>query len=171
MAEVVGLPLLPWQPHALDVGLEEEDGHWAYPDVAVAVARQNGKTGGVLHPRILTGLLLWGERILHSAQNRELPRESFLEIAEILETRFPRRLASRPRRANGQESPPHVEWRFLPDRRPPPRRPPRATPRMWSSSTKYANTTTPLSSPPSSPRLNTSKNPQVWWASNAGDPD
>ena len=60
VAEVVGLPLLPWQQHALDVGLEEEDGHWAYPDVAVAVARQNGKTGGVLHPRVLTGLLLWG---------------------------------------------------------------------------------------------------------------
>ena len=170
VAEVIGLPLLPWQAHALDVGLEEENGHWAYPDVAVAVARQNGKTGGVLHPRILTGLLLWGERILHSAQNRELPRESFLEIAEILETRFPRRLLARPRRANGQESLRMTNggsYRIVAPRPDAPRG--HHADLIVLDEVREYHDTSFISAV--LPTQNTSRNPQVWWASNAGDPD
>ena len=77
LADVIGFPLLEWQQYALDVGMETVDDmvdRWAYSDVAIAVSRQNGKTGGVLQPRILVGLLQLGEKILHSAQNRDLPQ-------------------------------------------------------------------------------------------------
>ena len=170
LAEVIGIPLLEWQRYALDVGMERVGDHWKYPDVAIAVARQNGKTGGVLQPRILTGLLLWGERFLHSAQNRELPRESFLEIAGILESRFPERLAARPRRANGQES---IRMRNggsykIVAPRPDAPRGLHADVVVLDEVREY-RTTDFLSA--ILPTLNTSKDPQVWYASNAGDPD
>jgi phage terminase large subunit-like protein len=167
---VIGRPLLDWQAHALEVGLEVEDGRWAYPDVAVAVARQNGKTGGVLNMRILTGLLLWGESILHSAQNRDLPRESFLEIAETLETHFPSRLAGRPRRANGQEAVRLANggvYRIVAPRPEAPRGH-HADLIVLDEIREYDNTAF-LSA--ILPTTNTSRNPQVWYASNAGDPD
>jgi phage terminase large subunit-like protein len=161
---------LAWQRHALDVGLERSDAGWAYPDVGIAVARQNGKTRGILGTRILTGLLLWGESILHSAQNRDLPRESFLEIAEILETRFPGRLVGRPRRANGQES---VRlgnggsYRILAPRPDAPRGF-HADLIVLDEIREYRDTSF-LSA--ILPTANTSPDPQVWYASNAGDPD
>jgi phage terminase large subunit-like protein len=169
--EVVGRPLLPWQAYALDVGLEvEADGSWAYADVAVAVARQNGKTGGCLEPRILVGLLLWGESILHSAQNRDLPRESFLAVAEILEARFPGRLASRPRRANGQETirmRNGGSYRIIAPRPDAPRGH-HADLVVLDEVREYRDTSFVSAILPTQ---NTSPNPQVWWASNAGDPD
>jgi phage terminase large subunit-like protein len=168
--EVVGKPLLPWQAYALDVGLEHDNGRWAFSDVAVAVARQNGKTGGVLEPRILVGLLLWGEAILHSAQNRDLPRESFLAIAEVLESRFPGRLASRPRRANGQETirmRNGGSYRIIAPRPDAPRGH-HADLIVLDEVREYHDTAFVSAILPTQ---NTSPNPQVWWASNAGDPD
>jgi phage terminase large subunit-like protein len=168
--EVVGRPLLPWQAYALDVGLEHDNGRWAFADVAVAVARQNGKTGGVLEPRILVGLLLWGEAILHSAQNRDLPRESFLAIAEVLESRFPGRLASRPRRANGQETirmRNGGSYRIIAPRPDAPRGH-HADLIVLDEVREYRDTSFVSAILPTQ---NTSPNPQVWWASNAGDPD
>jgi len=171
VAEVVGRPLLPWQTTALEVGLETTDtGAWAYRDVAVAVARQNGKTGGILETRILTGLLLWGERVLHSAQNRELPRESFLAIADTLETRFPGRLAARPRRANGQETVRMGNggsYRIIAPRPDAPRG--HVADLIVIDEVREYRDTAFVSA--ILPTLNTSQNPQVWWASNAGDPD
>jgi phage terminase large subunit-like protein len=170
VAEVIGLPLLPWQSYALDVGMEMEGDAYAYPDVGVAVARQNGKTGGVLQPRILTGLLVFGEGVLHSAQNRELPRESFLEIAEILETRFPSRLASRPRRANGQETIRMTNggsYRIIAPRPDAPRGH-HADVVVIDEVREYRDTAFISAILPT---LNTSRNPQTWYASNAGDPD
>jgi hypothetical protein len=170
VASVVGRPLLGWQSHALAVGLETVDGRWAYPDVGVAVARQNGKTGGILEIRALTGLLVFGERILHSAQNRDLPRESFLSIASILESRFGSSIAYGPRRANGQESVTMHNggsYRIVAPRADAPRG--RTADliildevREYSSDEFVAAIL---------PTLNTSADPQVWYASNAGDPD
>jgi phage terminase large subunit-like protein len=170
LAQTVGVPLLPWQSYALDVGLERTPRGWAYRDVAVAVARQNGKTRGILRTRILTGILLWGERILHSAQNRDLPRETFLEVAEILEARFPRRLAGRPRRANGQEAirmRNGATYRILAPRPDAPRGH-HADLIVLDEIREYRDTAFIAAILPT---LNTSRDPQVWWASNAGDPD
>ena len=169
---MIGKPLLDWQRYALDVGLEHDNGRWAYNDVAIAVARQNGKTGGaggVLGTRILTGLLLWGESVLHSAQNRDLPRESFLEIAEVLQTRFPGRLASRPRRANGQETIRMANggsYRIIAPRSDAPRGH-HADLVVLDEIREYRDTAFVAAILPTQ---NTSPNPQVWYASNAGDP-
>jgi phage terminase large subunit-like protein len=171
VAEVTGRPLLPWQSYTLDVGLETTgDRAWAYRDVGIAVARQNGKTGGILETRILTGLLLWAERILHSAQNRELPRESFLAIADILETRFASRLAARPRRANGQETVRMRNggsYRIIAPRPDAPRG--HVADLVVIDEIREYRDTAFVSA--ILPTLNTSANPQVWYASNAGDPD
>lgn len=77
------------------------DGNWLYPEVAKIVARQNGKTE-LLKPHVCTRLRQ-GRRIMHSAQNRELPREVFGHIAEHMQSVHFKELAKPPRFANGQE--------------------------------------------------------------------
>ena len=71
-------------------------------EVAVIVARQNGKTT-LLIPLILQRLLQ-GQRIMHTAQDRVLPREVFVEVAELLVKHYPNMLHGLPRFANGTES-------------------------------------------------------------------
>jgi terminase large subunit-like protein len=96
-AAVAGLELMPWQVTAAR-HLMAGNGKWQYPEVAVVVARQNGKST-LLIPRILWGLE-HGERIMHTAQNRTLPREIFEQVAELV----PKSSLKRPvRLANGQE--------------------------------------------------------------------
>jgi phage terminase large subunit-like protein len=88
---------MPWQETAA-LHLMAGNGRWQYPEVAVVVARQNGKST-LLIPRILWGLQ-HGERIMHTAQNRTLPREIFEQVAELV----PKADLKRPvRLANGQE--------------------------------------------------------------------
>jgi hypothetical protein len=73
---------------------------WLYGEAAVVVSRQNGKTE-ILVPRIVMGLAA-GERIMHTAQNRELPREVFGTVADVVSAQLPRSVRSI-RLANGQE--------------------------------------------------------------------
>ena len=101
-AKSIGIVLMPWQRtsgrfiHALGV-----DDRWMYQEVAIVVSRQNGKTT-LLRP-LIVGRLRAGRRIMHTAQNRELPREIFRLVAEDMESRFPDELKGKPRFANGQE--------------------------------------------------------------------
>ena len=98
----VGIELFPWQQTAARyITATAPDGRWLYPEVAIIVARQNGKTR-ILVPHILSRLLA-GRRLMHTAQNRELPREVFGEVADIISDKFPDLLKSKPRFANGQE--------------------------------------------------------------------
>jgi hypothetical protein len=82
------------------------DDRWLYPEVAELVSRQNGKTKKLV-PHIVKRLRM-GRRIMHTAQNRDLPREVFSEVAEIMGAE-PGALAVKggrivmPRFANGQE--------------------------------------------------------------------
>lgn len=106
-AKEIGIRLYPWQRVAARyLTALRADGRWLYPEVAIIVARQNGKTE-LLKPLIYSGLMR-GERIMHSAQNRELPREVFGQVADIFdeqESLFALRNGRprRPRYANGQE--------------------------------------------------------------------
>jgi hypothetical protein len=97
-AKQVGLPLWPWQRTAAQYLMAREGDRWRYREVCIVVARQNGKTT-LLIPRILWGLSQ-GRRIVHTAQNREIPREAFLEVADRID---PAMLARKVRYANGQE--------------------------------------------------------------------
>ena len=98
----IGIVPFPWQEEAgrYLYGLTPAD-LWLYPEVAVIVSRQNGKTEELV-PHVSTRLLM-GRRIMHTAQNRELPREVFGRVADHFEDKHGALLAKKPRFANGQE--------------------------------------------------------------------
>jgi hypothetical protein len=107
-ATVAGIDLMPWQETAARY-LEAlgADGRHLYREVAVIVARQNGKSQ-LLIPLIVKRLLA-GKRIMHTAQDRTLPREIFGTTAEIMWEQFPELFpkrngrATKPRYTNGSE--------------------------------------------------------------------
>lgn len=106
LAAVAGLVLDPWQKHALHVGLgERADGSWSAFEVAVNVARQNGK-GGIIEARELWGLFLGGERlILHSAHEFKTSIEAFRRIESlVMNCDDLRKRVARVRRTTGEES-------------------------------------------------------------------
>lgn len=81
-AQLCGVRPMPWQVIAARTLLGWYRGRWRYPEAALVVARQNGKTTFTV-PRIVMGLRS-GERITHTAQDRSLPREVFLEVADVM---------------------------------------------------------------------------------------
>lgn len=98
---LAGITPMPWQRIAARTLLGWYRGRWRYPEAALVVARQNGKTT-FLVPRIVLGLRA-GERITHTAQDRALPREVFVEVADVM-ARQPLEAGLRSiRLANGQE--------------------------------------------------------------------
>lgn len=95
----VNISLLPWQQTAGHYLTATGPDGWLFREVAIVVARQNGKTE-LLVPRILMDLRA-GKRILHTAQNRTLPREVFMRVAwQLLDTEL---IPNGIRYANGQE--------------------------------------------------------------------
>jgi len=105
LAEAIDVPLLPWQErvaHAAHV--IDADGRWRHSTAGVVVARQNGKTH-LLRMRILTGLFVWGERlIVATAQNREIALETFRAVVETIDAHPWLSAEVRTiRRTNGQE--------------------------------------------------------------------
>jgi len=99
---------MPWQETAAKyVTALGADDRWLYRDVAIVVARQNGKT--TLTKPLIVARLKAGRHIMHIAQKRELPRIMFEAIADALEEYpdlFPRRRGKIiwPRRGAGSES-------------------------------------------------------------------
>jgi hypothetical protein len=98
-----------WQDiAAMYVTAKNPDGLYAFREVAIVVARQNGKT--MLAKPLIMQRLLAGRRILHLAQVRQLPGMMFEEIAAIIEETHPDLLPRRrgrivwPRRARGDEA-------------------------------------------------------------------
>jgi hypothetical protein len=73
------ISLLEWQQLAGRYLTATGPDGWLFREVAIVVARQNGKTE-LLVPRILMDLRA-GKRIIHTAQNRTLPREVFMRVA------------------------------------------------------------------------------------------
>ena len=100
-ARLAGRPLYAWQDLAGQYMTATRRGKWLYPELCLVVARQNGKTG-LLLPRIVMGLLR-GERIMHTAQDRSLPRDVFVEVADLMESAYAGELKRKPRLANGTE--------------------------------------------------------------------
>lgn len=94
-AHNMGIVPRPWQQYAIDVAMERAAGAFKYREVAIICSRQNGKT------KILTPRIGWaldnGRRVIHTAQNRLLPRKVFVEVAK----HYPQ---AKVRYANGQES-------------------------------------------------------------------
>jgi hypothetical protein len=114
-AEDLGTDLMPWQRVAarymtalaprprnrLPAGYVDP---WKYRRFACIVGRQNGKTE-LIKPRILLGFKM-GRRMLHTAQDRYRPRETFEEMAAFFEDSAAMRTkygVEKIREANGQE--------------------------------------------------------------------
>jgi hypothetical protein len=105
LAAMAGLMLDEWQQFAMHVGLgERPNGTHSAFEVAVNVARQNGK-GGIIEARELAGLFLLGERlILHSAHEFKTSIEAFRRIvALVTNTDSLRRRVKAVRRTTGEE--------------------------------------------------------------------
>jgi hypothetical protein len=106
-AEGMGITLMPWQETAARyLTATDPEGRHLYREVAILVARQNGKTA-LMKPYIIAALKA-GKRIMHIAQTRELPREMFGVVAEALSDSpalFPQRRGRTiwPRYGAGQE--------------------------------------------------------------------
>jgi hypothetical protein len=81
-----GLAPEPWQAEGLRLMMSlRPDGKWTAYEYAELLARQNGKTGGLLAPRALTGLLVLDERlIMWSAHLYATAMESFRLVRSML---------------------------------------------------------------------------------------
>lgn len=105
LMELAGTRPDPWQRRVLRDGLgETPDGRWSAFEVAMILARQNGKNV-VFEGRELGGLFLLGERlILHTAHQYKTAIEAFRRIDEIC-TNYDwfRRKVKRVTRTNGEE--------------------------------------------------------------------
>ncbi len=101
-SEAIGIELMPWQDVAATyIDAQGPDDRHLYREIAVVGSRRNGKTE-LLVPHIVKRLRA-GRHILHTAQNRELPREVYGRVADVMLRLYPDELKSKPRYANGQE--------------------------------------------------------------------
>ena len=96
-AEACGIEFIPAQETAGIYLTATGPNGWLYPEVAIIQSRRNGKTE-MLVPRIRMDLRD-GRSILHTAQNRTLPRRVFMRVARSLD----RDEVQSIRYANGQE--------------------------------------------------------------------
>jgi phage terminase large subunit-like protein len=108
-ARELGIKLMPWQKVSgrQMTAIERPTGRprknsafpWKYREVAIVAARQNGKTTTII-PRIKMALDR-GEQVLHTAQNRDIPRKMFAHELVPLLRKLP--IEYEIRMANGQE--------------------------------------------------------------------
>lgn len=108
LARSYGLMADPWQGRVLQSWLAvRRNGLWASPTCGLAVARQNGKNA-CLEIRELFGLVILGERILHSAHRVSTARKAFIRLKSFFENKrdYPElfELVSAIRQTNGQEA-------------------------------------------------------------------
>lgn len=103
-----GLTPDPWQADVLEDWLgRRADGSWAASRCGLAVPRQNGKNG-VIEVRELFGMIVLGEKFLHTAHEVKTARKAFLRIASFFENerQYPElaALVKDIRKTNGQEA-------------------------------------------------------------------
>lgn len=79
-----GITLDPWQAYVISAWLSLDTyGLWAAQRCGALIPRQNGKTKGLLVPRELFGLVVLGEKILHTAHQQKTATEAFKALKEI----------------------------------------------------------------------------------------
>lgn len=108
LADRYGLTPDDWQEDILDCWLcRRRDGRWAAATCGLAVPRQNGKNA-VLEVRELFGMVMLGEKFLHTAHEVKTARKAFLRIASFFENprEYPElaALVKEIRKTNGQEA-------------------------------------------------------------------
>jgi len=171
LAGVAGLELDPWQRLVLEAGLRRRGPRWAAFEVALIVARQNGK-GTVLEALELAALFLFPDvrLILHSAHEFKTAAEAFLRIRALIEDRpeFDRQV-SRIRTAAGAEAVELKDGKRL-----------RFVARSSGSGRGFTSDLVILDEAYKLgdqemaallPTLSARPDPQVWYTSTAGNPD
>jgi hypothetical protein len=108
LASKYGLTPDDWQEDILDCWLcRRRDGRWASATCGLAVPRQNGKNA-VLEVRELFGMVMLGEKFLHTAHEVKTARKAFLRVASFFENprEYPElaALVKEIRKTNGQEA-------------------------------------------------------------------
>lgn len=102
-----GLEPDPWQHLVLKSWLGvKPDGQWAARRCGLAVPRQNGKNG-ILEIRELFGMVVLGEKILHTAHEVKTAHKAFLRLCSFFESpEFPElsSMVTSILRSNGQEA-------------------------------------------------------------------
>ena len=84
--DLIGFSLDPWQEFVLSESLgQQRDGSWSMFEVALVVARQNGKSE-LLAARQLVGLFVLHEQlIIHTAQQFDTAKEVFRRVEDVIE--------------------------------------------------------------------------------------
>jgi hypothetical protein len=107
LATRYGLEPDPWQFLVLKSWLGvRADGQWASRRCGLAVPRQNGKNG-IIEIRELFGMVVLGEKFLHTAHEVKTARKAFIRLCSFFENpHFPELMAlvSEIRKTNGQEA-------------------------------------------------------------------
>ncbi len=172
LAALAGLEPWEWQYEALRIALSYSPSTalFLYRFVVLLVARQNGKSR-LLLLRILAGLFLFDEKIIHTAADRALPRALFEELVHAIEdVPVLRRNVEKIRFANGTEEivmKGRASYRITAPRQ--------EAARGWTidllviDEAREQRDDAVLSAGLYTQR--TRRNAQLWLASNAGDPD
>lgn len=108
LASSYGLVPDEWQMRVLRAWMGvRPDGQWAARRCGLSVPRQNGKNG-ILEVRELFGMVVLGEKFLHTAHEVKTARKAFLRLASFFENEreFPElaALVVEIRKTNGQEA-------------------------------------------------------------------
>ena len=98
----------PWQQDVLQAWLaRDKSGNLVHSRCGLSVPRQNGKTIGVLHPRVVFGLIGLDEKILYTAHLTDTAQEAFEAILDFFESNKElKKLIRRKSSANGR-------WRII----------------------------------------------------------
>jgi len=104
LANQLGEPLMPWQELVVNESMKlKDDGRWAFPQVGVLVARQQGKSH-LMRLRILWGLVSGEKLQILSAHKLAVSLEHFNQVVDTIEQHeFLSSQLKRIRRTNGQE--------------------------------------------------------------------
>ena len=85
LADMLGEPLMPWQQLVVDQSMKlKSDGRWAFPQVGVLVARQQGKSH-LMRLRILWGLINGEKLQILSAHKLAVSLEHFNQVVDTIE--------------------------------------------------------------------------------------
>jgi phage terminase large subunit-like protein len=106
IAEIIGMPLLPWQDYVLkDMLTVDKKGMFIRKTNLLLIARQSGKTH-LARMLILAHLLKWDSKnILIMSSNRSMALDTFRQVAQVLENNdHLKGFVKQIRYANGTES-------------------------------------------------------------------
>ena len=105
IAEAGGIEMMEWQDGIMRGWLGRNAlGRWSAMTCAGSVPRQNGKTVGLVVPRIGYGMLAHGEECIYTSHLQKTSTETFEAVAAFFDTKALRRYLKEVKTALGRES-------------------------------------------------------------------